>query len=35
MPRRKREWRDDQIYCVAHDEWHHHDLEFGVQQELW
>lgn len=24
MPRPKREWRGDQIYCRGHDEWHHH-----------
>jgi len=24
MPRPKREWRDDQLHCKGHDEWHHH-----------
>lgn len=24
MPRPKREWRGDQIYCRGHAEWHHH-----------
>lgn len=24
MPRQKREWRDDQIYCVGCEAWHHH-----------
>lgn len=28
MPRPKREWRDDQLYCVGHNDWHHHS-RFG------
>jgi hypothetical protein len=24
MPRPKREWREDQLFCAGHGEWHHH-----------
>jgi hypothetical protein len=24
MPRPKREWREDQLFCARHGEWHHH-----------